>query len=346
MFIIGLMKRCVITAPAIAALLLVQGTPSFAVSLTGTATIVGGDCSGVTGSYFQMWSSTIGKLANFASACADTSVNPLMGTTGLVLGSFQNNGVAVPGTCVANVGGNGSTAIVSSFNFFGNNVYLSTNAEDNQACLPNVAPSFDSDLAGNVTGNIQAWDVFWNGNTFNQGAPKPDGTFPSLGTEGTVTLSGTYNNTTGAYTAAWRSLIVGGAFNGFTGHWQLSGMLPAGQISSATPTNTPTPTDTPVPGVTNTPTDTPVPGATSTPTDTPVPGATSTPTDTPMPTDTPTPTATGSGSSSSSGGCGGMIDPGSSGGPTSPGNAMAVVLSLAFPFLWNLGRKGYRYCVR
>ena len=103
----GLKKRFTFIALAIPVLLFSQGTPSFAVPLTGTATVVGGDCSGVTGSYFQMVSSTGGKLSNFNSPCADQSVNPLTGTTGLVLGSFQNNGVPVPATCVPDIGGNG-----------------------------------------------------------------------------------------------------------------------------------------------------------------------------------------------------------------------------------------------
>ena len=39
----------------------------------------------------------------------------------------------------------------------------------------------------------------------------------------TTVLSGTYDATTGAFTLTWKSLIVGGPFNGFIGLWHLVG---------------------------------------------------------------------------------------------------------------------------
>jgi hypothetical protein len=55
--------------------------------------------------------------------------------------------------------------------------------------------------------------------SFNQGTPKPDGTLPSP----TTPLSGTYDPATRQFTLQWKSLIVGGPFNGFTGLWRLGG---------------------------------------------------------------------------------------------------------------------------
>jgi hypothetical protein len=44
------------------------------------------------------------------------------------------------------------------------------------------------------------------------------------GTPGSTTaLSGTYDPTTGQFTMSWKSLIVGGPFNTFTGVWHLTG---------------------------------------------------------------------------------------------------------------------------
>ena len=273
-------------------------------------------------------------LDNLAGPCSSNyAITPMTGTGGLILGTHQSDDVNYPL-------GNGYEGIVQAFRFFFTYVYLNTNVTDYQSIALGtptdvVAPTLDVDASGNVTGDIRAWDVSWNGSNFNQGSPKPDGTYPSYFEHGTVPVAGTYDNAMGAYKISWDSLIVGGPFTGYTGHWQLAGLLPAGQLNTPTPvpsitntpTDTPTPTNTPVPGVTNTPTDTPSPGVTNSPTDTP----------------TSTPTVSAS-SSSSSGGCGGMIDPGSSGGPrTPPGNAVAILVSLFLPMIWILGRKSYRY---
>ena len=74
-------------------------------------------------------------------------------------------------------------------------------------------------LHGALSGQLTAWNAQWNGQSFNQGTPKPDGTLPTP----TTKLSGTYNATTRAFTLTWKSRIVGGPFNGFTGSWHLAG---------------------------------------------------------------------------------------------------------------------------
>jgi hypothetical protein len=52
-------------------------------------------------------------------------------------------------------------------------------------------------------------------------------------------VTGTYDNTTGAYAISWESLITSSGWTGYTGKWRLMGYLPAGQLN--TPTFTPTP---------------------------------------------------------------------------------------------------------
>ena len=68
---------------------------------------------------------------------------------------------------------------------------------------------------GTITLNIPSWIAFWNGNSFAQGPTTPDGTK----IEGT----GTYNPSTQAYSIEWDALVVGGAFDGQFGHWQIAG---------------------------------------------------------------------------------------------------------------------------
>jgi hypothetical protein len=72
---------------------------------------------------------------------------------------------------------------------------------------------------GRLTGQTTAWVAQWNGLSFNQGSPKPDGTSPGS----TTPVSGTYDAATGHFVLQWKSLIVGGPFDGFTGSWHLEG---------------------------------------------------------------------------------------------------------------------------
>src|SRR5207244_9158562 len=65
----------------------------------------------------------------------------------------------------------------------------------------------------------------WNKQYFNQGAPKPGASRP--------TVTGTYNARTGAFVLQWTSLIKGGAFNGFTGLWHLQGTFRPARASAA-----------------------------------------------------------------------------------------------------------------
>jgi len=72
---------------------------------------------------------------------------------------------------------------------------------------------------GRLSGQTTAWVAQWNGLSFNQGSPKPDGTSPGS----TTPVSGTYDAATKHFVLQWKSLIVGGPFDGFTGGWHLEG---------------------------------------------------------------------------------------------------------------------------
>ena len=70
-----------------------------------------------------------------------------------------------------------------------------------------------------LTVNVEGWTAEWNRQYFNQGAPKPNG----AGSPAT----GTYNSKTKRFVLEWRSKVVGGPFNGFTGFWHLEGKFKA-----------------------------------------------------------------------------------------------------------------------
>lgn len=176
-------------------------------ALTGTFRIDPGVCSSgtavPTGSYLQMLGGGGAVVKNSFGGCANAAYTPLKpGSKGLVTGSYE----PPP-----------SDSIFLPANFFGSDFRVSTapvDAQTNEAVPP---PSIESN-AGNLSGNLEAVDVAYNGAFFNQGAPKPGGAFSGA----TKALSGTIS-CDGSYTMQWQSQIVGGAFNNFTGVWHLTG---------------------------------------------------------------------------------------------------------------------------
>jgi hypothetical protein len=113
-------------------------------------------------------------------------------------------------------GGALASAIIQPVPFFGVNFSVVTAQTDPQLGTRDPLPVITA-RGGTLTGEITAWAAQCNGQSFNQGTPKPGGTLPTP----TTSLSGTYDAATGAFTLDWKSRIVGGPFNGFTGRWRL-----------------------------------------------------------------------------------------------------------------------------
>ncbi|MGA2321860.1 MAG: hypothetical protein ABSG95_14185 [Solirubrobacteraceae bacterium] len=135
---------------------------------------------------------------------------------GLRLASYQEP----PSPAFASDGFALASSIVRPMRFAGIDFSISTAPTDAQSGQPDVAPSLNV-VGDQVIGNLSAWTAEWNGIYFNQGSPKPGGSYPGL----TRPVIGTYNSRTRAYQIIWYSLIVGGPFNGFTGYWHLQGTL-------------------------------------------------------------------------------------------------------------------------
>lgn len=195
------------------------GAPSAAGELVGTFAITAGSCSGAAqGSYFRMMTSGgASYIENGDSPCADKTFSPLLPGSdgGLVTGAYQ----PAPSPRFDGAGGGTATRITQPTPFFGVPFATSTESVDPQTGTATPPPSITDDGAGNLSGAMAAFGAAWNGEDFNQGSPKPDGSRPG----GTSGPSGTYDAATGAFTLEWASLIVGGPFNGFTGVWHLEG---------------------------------------------------------------------------------------------------------------------------
>jgi hypothetical protein len=174
-----------------------------------------------SGTYFVMLTPGDNAFAN-VSAGGNTDFTPLRpGTDG---GFSTVNYQPAPSPAFTYNGSARADEIIEPTGFDGANFSVDTNSTDVQTGSANPLPVI-YDSGGTLSGQITAWDAQWNKQNFNQGSPKPGGGLPG----DTTVLSGTYDSATGSFTLTWKSLIVGGPFNGFTGFWHLSGhFVPAG----------------------------------------------------------------------------------------------------------------------
>jgi hypothetical protein len=195
-------------------------TPAPGIQLNGTFDLEAGaqNVSGaLSGTYFRM----IGIVNNDSTALNPEYTLLRPGTDGgLETFAYQEP----PTPAFASVDGNGPTGnaladrIVQPQTFFEINFSIVTAPTDLQEGLPDPLPVI-IDTAGKLSGQITDWEAQWNGLSFNQGSPKANGTYA----ESTTPLTGTYDAATGRYTLEWRSIIIGGPFNGKTGEWHLEG---------------------------------------------------------------------------------------------------------------------------
>jgi hypothetical protein len=194
-------------------------------SLVGTFKITAGaNHSGApTGTYFRMLvpKGTLNGpdknyVSNPSSKATDKTYTLLGPGTkgGLETAAFQ----PAPTPAFDKDGNALAHSIIKPVGFDGINFSVETQNPDAQTKKAVKAPSI-ADTSGHLSGNLEAFSASWNDLFFNQGSPKPGGTFPAP----TAGPTGSYNSSTGVYTLTWTSLIVGGPFNGFTGQWHLTG---------------------------------------------------------------------------------------------------------------------------
>jgi hypothetical protein len=211
----------------------------------------------VSGSYFRMvqvgGTAAKGPFMRNADSPADGGEATLLrpGTSGgLRLGGYQSQ----PKPAFAANGDSRADAITRPVKFFGVRFSISTNPVDPQT-KTEVAPPTVYVKDGKVTADLSSWGVTWNNQVFNQGAPKPvsstgakapgqakaekvwdwvAGTYLESAPEPTISgkgATGTYDAETGRITLEWTSLIDGGPFNRFLGHWHLEGVLVKGKAA-------------------------------------------------------------------------------------------------------------------
>jgi hypothetical protein len=190
-------------------------------ALVGTFKVTAADCAAgapTKGTYFRMVQSggTVAAgpfVANADSTCGDKKYSALEPGTdgGLTTGAYQ----AQPDPPFDAAKNGVADKITQPTKFFNVGFALSSNAKDPQTGKSVPEPSI-TNANGKLSGDLSALNAAWNGQQFNQGAPKPGASPPGNAT-------GTYDAKTGAYTLEWSSPISGGPFNGFTGVWHFEG---------------------------------------------------------------------------------------------------------------------------
>ena len=203
-------------------------------TLSGLFAMKKGVCAsaGVTsGSYFRMYDPGGGLVTNGSSPCGDktfTSLSPGRD------GGISTLGYQPHPTPEFDGSGNGTnTKITQPEAFYGTRFSTATNSRDPQTTTNVPAPKILHDGAGKLSGDVRAFAAAWQNQHFNQGAPKPDGSSPG----GTAALTGTFDQASGAFTIEWKSHIVGGPFNNFTGLWHFEGTFQSGQVAASQAAN-------------------------------------------------------------------------------------------------------------
>ncbi|MDP2709689.1 MAG: hypothetical protein Q8O56_00600 [Solirubrobacteraceae bacterium] len=210
-------------AAAVAALTAVAlvGTPSHAQgsrTLNGTFKLAPGKYSGgkASGTYFRMITgSTGGKrqyLDNPDSRARDKSYT--LGRPGreggLATGRFQSH----PNPPFDSKGNARANRIIRPEPYTAIRFSVATLRKDPQTNRTSAVTR--ATLNGRrITLRVPGFTAEWNGQYFNQGAPKPDGSGRAA--------TGTYNPKTKRFVITWTSKISGGPFNGFSGFWHLEG---------------------------------------------------------------------------------------------------------------------------
>ena len=215
-------RLCISLAVTAALGVAAGGQASAATPLKGTLKLSPGRLvkKQYTGTYFRMIlpGATDKYFKNADSRAKDKTYTLLRPGTdgGLILGTFQRP----PSPAFAGNGFALARRVTLPEKFAGIAFSISTAPVDAQSHTATKPPALA--VTGNrVTGDFRAWTAEWNSIYFNQGAPKPNNSFPGL----TRPVNGTYNKKTKRFEIVWYSQIIGGPFNRFTGYWHLQGKL-------------------------------------------------------------------------------------------------------------------------
>ncbi|MHB8341345.1 MAG: hypothetical protein ACYDB7_09260, partial [Mycobacteriales bacterium] len=199
-------------------------------TLEGVFHIAAGSCAGAgapNGSWIQL-SKGGGPISNPSSPCSGGNYTPVsQGTTGLLLGSYQPN----PTPTFDGSGNSVAGAIITPAEFLGTKFGAASNPQNEQAA-PTGADVFPAPTAtvngGSLSADVSAVNFTYNG--------PPNGTCASGGSTGCYAVgsayaAGSYAAATGAYVLGWTATISGGAFNGASATFHLTGQFVGREVT-------------------------------------------------------------------------------------------------------------------
>lgn len=215
--------------------------------MVGTFTITSGGCTTgttPTGSWIQLAKGG-GPIPNPASSCDGGNYTLLsQGSSGLQTGHFQPN----PSPTFDANGNSLAGAIIQPTKFLGADFGAATNPTNQQNAPdgPDAYPAPFAVLAAgqrSFTANLSSLNFTYNGT--------PNGTCSSgngVGcyAVGSADVAGTYNPASHAYAMAWTGTVVGGAFNGASATFHLTGVF-EGTITKVAASSVPVSGSTPAP---------------------------------------------------------------------------------------------------
>ena len=169
-----------------------------------------------TGTYFEMLSAGGAPLGNQSSPAPNKDYTPLSpgADGGLRTNAYQP--APSPAFAGGSSGGALASAIIAPVPFFGVNFSVATGQTDPQLGTHDPLPVITA-RGGVLTGQISAWVAQWNGQSFNQGTPKPDGTLPTPHDEPVGDLRRRHGRVHPRLEEPDRRRPV----HGFTGRWHL-----------------------------------------------------------------------------------------------------------------------------
>ncbi len=193
-------------------------------AMVGTFTVASGACnasSAPSGSWIQLGKGGA-PIPNPSSSCDGGAYTPVsQGTTGLETGTFQPD----PTPTFDGSGNSLAGAIITPTKFLGTDFGAATDPQNMQDAPsgPSVFPPPDAVLSASktsFTADLSALNFTYNG---TPNATCASGNGDGCYAVGSADVPGTYDPTSHAYTMSWTATIVGGAFNGATATFHLTG---------------------------------------------------------------------------------------------------------------------------
>lgn len=128
-----------------------------------------------------------------------------------------------------------SSIATFTFHLFGPAAILTSEADGVNS---GFAPVTGDITDGNLTLDLSSWSIYWSGVLMNLGSSSDmaaDSVCVDMGgvPNCTTAIMTTYDEMSGAFTASWDAVVVGGAFDGYLASWSIEGNVSTVPVPAA-----------------------------------------------------------------------------------------------------------------